>query len=331
MCIRDSTSSALGGSGESITDSRFSVIFETAAGLYTYLIKAVDTAGNESNTALAKLLSVSQPPDFVLNANHDSTFDTTPSTVTSATFTNCLKIFDENLNKNVLYMPVLTNSSGVGTETWQQHFVNNSKTNLQGFISANNLNYLEPAPTGSSGKGSYVEIFDYGTTLTSSQVTTLAQIQPEGSGTVTRKHKIQLAGATGSFDTGVEITGDTASRFSTSFRRVQYTAEAESSASSSPAGSLVKIRNLNLRIDAKIKNDTGTGTATATDSGGTTVNFNVTFVDVQGINVTPNTTSAVIAVVDFQDVPNPTSFKVLLYNTSGVRVSGNFTWQCRGT
>ena len=38
-----------------------------------------------------------------------------------------------------------------------------------------------------------------------------------------------------------------------------------------------------------------------------------------------------IAVVDFQDVINPTSFKVLLYNTSGVRVSGNFTWQCRGT
>ena len=228
-------------------------------------------------------------------------------------------------------MPVLTNSSGVGTETWQQHFVNNSKTNLQGFISANNLNYLEPAPTGSSGKGSYVEIFDYGTTLTSSQVTTLAQIQAEGSGTVTRKHKIQLAGATGSFDTGVEITGDSASRFSTNFRRVQYTAEAESSATSSPAGSLIKIKNLNLRIDAKIKNDTGTGTATASDSGGTTVNFNVTFVDVQGINVTPNTTSAVIAVVDFQDVPDPTSFKVLLYNTSGVRVSGNFTWQCRGT
>ena len=211
----------------------------------------------------------------------------------------------------------------------------NHKNNpAEKIISSGLTDYLEPAPTGSSGKGSYVEIFDYGTTLTSSQVTTLAQIQAEGSGTVTRKHKIQLAGATGSFDTGVEITGDSASRFSTSFRRVQYTAEAESSASS-----LVKIRNLNLRIDAKIKNDTGTGSAGATDSEvvngvtkqGTTVNFNVTFVDVQGINVTPNSTSAVIAVVDFQDEPNPTSFRVLLYNTSGVRVSGNFTWQCRGT
>ena len=89
--------------------------------------------------------------------------------------------------------------------------------------------------------------------------------------------------------------------------------------------------HLNLRIDTKIRNDTGVVTANASDSGGTTVNFNVSFVDVQGIAVTPNTTSAVFAVVDFQDVPNPTSFKVLLYNTSGVRVTGNFTWQCRGT
>jgi hypothetical protein len=110
------------------------------------------------------------------------------------------------------------------------------------------------------------------------------------------------------------------------FQRVRYKTSA-----TSVAGSLTKITNLNLKIDVKIKNDTGTGTANASDSGGTTVNFNVTFVDVQGIAVTPNTTSAVIAVVDFQDVPNPTSFKVLLYNTSGVRVSGNFTWQCRGT
>jgi hypothetical protein len=312
-------------------DGIFNVVFETVANTYTYLIKAVDTAGNESNTALAKLLSVSQPPDFVLNANHDSTFDTTPSTVTSATFTNCLKIFDDNLNKNVIYMPVLTDSNGVGTETWATHFTNNSKTNLQGFISANNLNYLEPAPTGTSGKGSYVEIYNYGTTLNSTNITTLAQIQSEGSGTVDRKHTIQLATASGSFGTGIEAVGDSVSRFASGFQRVKYTVEATSSASSSPAGSLIKIKNLNLRIDAKIKNDTGTGTATDTDSGGTTVNFNTTFIDVQGINVTPNTTSAVIAVVDFQDVPNPTSFKVLLYNTNGTRVSGNFTWQCRGT
>jgi hypothetical protein len=53
-------------------------------------------------------------------------------------------------------------------------------------------------------------------------------------------------------------------------------------------------------------------------------------VDVFSISVTPATTTAVIAVYDFVDVPNPTSFKVLLYNTSGTRVSGNFSWSVRG-
>jgi len=38
-----------------------------------------------------------------------------------------------------------------------------------------------------------------------------------------------------------------------------------------------------------------------------------------------------VPVVDFVDSPNPTGFKVYLFNTSGTRVSGNFTWQCRGT
>jgi hypothetical protein len=60
------------------------------------------------------------------------------------------------------------------------------------------------------------------------------------------------------------------------------------------------------------------------------VTFNVAFVDVQSIAVTPLATTGVIAVYDFVDAPNPTSFKVLLFNTSGTRVSGGFSWSARG-
>ena len=403
------TSSALGGAGESITDSRFSVVFETVGAQYTYLIKAYDVAGNASTTPFTALLEVAQPPDFVLNANYNSIFATAfgtysqsgttvtvtyadhrfvvgdlvtlnftsgaasdlnsqavtsvpststftvtafnsqttsgnvtiktltglaePAEVDSVAFTNCLKVFDVALNKNVIYLPVATNSNGVGTETWAEHFIgtgsvgNEQFPNITAIINANLSEYLEPAPT--SGTSSYEEVFDYGTNLASTKITTLATDLAEGTlGTVTLTSKIQVASGDsgGSFDTGVSATGNTVSRFGVGFQRVKYTTSAVSS-----AGSLKKITNLNLRIDTKIRNDTGVGTANASDSGGTTVNFNVSFVDVQGIAVTPNTTSAVFAVVDFQDVPNPTSFKVLLYNTSGVRVTGNFTWQCRGT
>ncbi|NDC36312.1 MAG: hypothetical protein EBZ51_13295 [Synechococcaceae bacterium WB9_2_112] len=80
----------------------------------------------------------------------------------------------------------------------------------------------------------------------------------------------------------------------------------------------------------KIKNDMGNGTANAADTGGTTVNFNVPFVDIESIGVTPSGTTPRIAIYDFVDAPNPTSFKVLLFDTSGNRVSGPFSWQARG-
>ena len=254
--------------------------------------------------------------------------------VDSVAVTNCLKVFDVSLDKNVLYLPVLTNSSGVGTQTWSQHFIGTGSSsspqfaNITAAINAGFTDYLAPAPIGDANKGIYQEVFDYGTQLASSRVSSLATFANQGSGTVNQSQRLDLASGDsgGTFSDGTESNSNAAQRFGVNFRRVRYKTQA-----TSVAGSLTKISNLNLKIDVKIKNDTGTGTANASDSGGTTVNFNVTFVDVQGIAVTPNTTSAVIAVVDFQDVPNPTSFKVLLYNTSGVRVSGNFTWQCRGT
>ena len=338
-----STGSPIGkGTGDTITDSRFSVIFETVAGTFTYLIKAYDTAGNQTKDSeiFFKSLEVAQPPDFVLNADYDSVFSTSgtgltsPQEVDSVAFTNCLKVFDIALNKNVLYLPVLTDSNGDGTQTWAEHFVgtgsnaNPQFANISAIQSAGFSDYLEPAPTGNSGKGEYQEVFDFGTNLASSKVSSLAEFANQGSGTVNQSQRLDLAsgGSGGTFSNGTESDTSAAQRFGIGFQRVRYKTRAIS-----VAGSLTKITNLNLKIDVKIKNDTGIGTASASDSGGTTVNFNVTFVDVQGIAVTPNTTSAVIAVVDFQDVPNPTSFKVLLYNTSGVRVSGNFTWQCRGT
>jgi hypothetical protein len=93
---------------------------------------------------------------------------------------------------------------------------------------------------------------------------------------------------------------------------------------------LYVIRALGIKLDSKLKTDAGTGTANSGDTGGTTVSFNSVFTDIEAITVTPLTTSPVIAVYDFVDVPNPTTFKVLLFNTSGTRVSGTFSWSARG-
>ena len=93
---------------------------------------------------------------------------------------------------------------------------------------------------------------------------------------------------------------------------------------------LIRVHGLNIKLSAKLKTDNGSGTANAADAGGTTVTFNVPFIDVESVNVTPIGTAARYAVYDFADSPNPTSFKVLLYDMNGNRVSGGFSWTARG-
>jgi len=380
-------------------DGVFNVVFEQAAGIYTYMIAAVDTAGN-IGTALATTQNVAQPPDFVLNDNFFSNFTTSPAKVLSNTLSNCF------VNDGIAYIPANT------TETWKQHFIGTGSESSPQFntmtalITANptNLNYLEPAPS----TGFYEEVYDYGTNLASTKITATQGGSGFGSGTLEKQGFIEIAtGENGSFTTdGADNiqTGNSFFRFGVNFRRVKYRTIVNST-----DGRYRKIKSLNLKLDTKILNDTGKGdvaspisssatysqvnstTFTCTDnqphgletgcfvtivvvngSGGlflssstqhqitkindntftvegsgsgstsgsltyettgTPVYFNVDFVDVQGINVTPNTTTPVLAVVDFKDIPNPKSFQVLFFNpTNGQSiVTGAFTWQCRGT
>ena len=93
---------------------------------------------------------------------------------------------------------------------------------------------------------------------------------------------------------------------------------------------LIRITGLNVKLSIKLRTDSGAGTANAADSGGTTVSFNIAFIDADTPLVQPGGTSPVIPVVDFADSPNPTTFKVLLFDRNGNRVSGPFSWTARG-
>ena len=315
-------------------DGVFNVVFEQLADIYTYHIAAIDTAGN-IGPSFTTTQNVAQPPDFVLNDNFFSNFTTSPAKVLSNTLSNCF------VKDGLAFIPANT------TETWAEHFIGTGSqaspqfNNMTALITANptNLNYLEPAPS----TGFYEEVYDYGTNLASTKITVTQGGAGKGSGSIQNQGIINTAtGTSGAFTTdGITQSGNSFFRFGTNFRRVKYRTIVNST-----NGKYRQINSLNLKLDTKILNDTGVGTANASDSGGTQVNFvpnpdgSTKFVDVQGINVTPNgsgtntnnvSVTAIIAVVDFQDVPNPTGFKVLLFDTDGLRVTGNFTWQCRGT
>lgn len=94
--------------------------------------------------------------------------------------------------------------------------------------------------------------------------------------------------------------------------------------------SLIEFFNLRIRLDVKKAVDSGVISAISTDAGGTVVNFNRAFKDVESIVGTVQETTEFIVVIDFVDVPNPTSFKVLVFNTAGTRVSKTVYWVARG-
>jgi hypothetical protein len=279
--------------------STFATLFESDAGTYTYWVTPVDTAGNKGQY-VGIVTSVSQPPDFILNVEWDSDWTGTKTNV---------KIGDNG--KGVVPINL--------TETYEGHFTSRSWTTPQNQINAGFPLWLSP----SSGSASYTQIFDYGVLLGSTNITLTDPITTKnGSGNYTVTRQIFVS------SNGVSYTAQPLNAMMVFVSNIRYVKVTYSW--TVDTNTILEVGNFHLRLDSKIKNDGGTGTAVSTDVGGTVVLFNIPFVDITSINVTPKGTTAIIPVYDFVDAPNPTQFKVLLYNTSGTRVNGEFSWSAKG-
>jgi hypothetical protein len=275
----------------------FTTVLETEAGVYTYWVAGVDAAGNYGTPGSVAAI-VNQPPDYVLKYNINSTFSGTKANTT--------------LDSAGLIASLST------TETWQNHFSSRGWTTLQDQITAGFPYYGMPSQT----SGSYEETIDYGTVLAGTKVTaTLTSTNVAGATVVTPTISVRKL-ATDPWTNYAGLSQVYATQFQ--YFKIRY------DFASAGGDDLLLVTGLNIRLDAKLRNDSGNGTAVSTDSGGTVVSFGIAFVDVDSISVTPLATSSVVAVYDFTDAPNPTSFKVLLFNSSGSRVSGAFSWSARG-
>jgi len=282
-------------------NSTFNALFESTAGSYTYWVTGVDSAGNYGTSSSITCV-VSQPSNFQLYSSKDSTFN--------GTLTNMV------LSNGSLIGPVNT------TETFQQHFTTNGYSSLQDQITAGYPYFVQPTQL----TGSYYEIIDYGATLSSSSIlATLTYSTITGTVTVTPTISVSTNGTT-----WTALTTGQSNVYATNFRyvKVSYAFTA------SDRTSFVQITGLNIKLSIQTSLDSGSGTAVSTDSLGTLVTFNKTFVDVISISVTPSSigsSSSVTEVVNFDfSQTYPTSFRVLLFNSSGTRVSGSFTWQATG-
>ena len=344
----------------------FTTVFESSGGTYTYWLAGIDSAGNYGTPSSVSAL-VNQPADYVLQLNQASTFTGTKvNMVTDATLGQVISVDtsetwqshftsrswstpQDQINAGYSYflMPsttsasyeeefdygtvlagtkvttILTTTNVAGSTTITPTIRTRGTTSTAGTYSqagtititvtstshgliANDYVYLN-FTSGTATSGTYIVV-----TATTNTFTVTASSSATTSGNVSWIKWISYAGVS-------EI-------YATAFRyfRIRY------DFTSSGFDDLMLLTALQVRLDSKLKNDAGTGTANSADSGGTTVTFNIAFIDVSSISVTPLATTSIIAVYDFVDVPNPTSFKVLLFDTSGTRVSGAFSWSARG-
>lgn len=280
----------------------FEAIFEIIGGTYTYTIEAVDIVGNIGSLSGAVVVLVGNPNDFVL-------YDTLTS-IFAGTKTNCAK---EMLGSS-LYLLACINIA----ETWTQHFVNNAWASIQAQITAGFDIYAEPALT----TGSYVEVFDFGVII-SNVIVVLAWNQTPIVGTVSvATSTIEVS--TDNITYTSPATGT--NLFASAVRYVRFTMNFVGSNSKS----LAYFSNLQCLLNVHRESDGGTASAVSTDVGGTVVLFNKSFRSVESITVTAQSTTPVYTVVDFTPSLNPTSFKVLVFDTSGARVSRTINWQARG-
>jgi len=274
----------------------FTSVFETVSGTYTYYLRGIDSAGNSGSTKSASA-TVAQPPDYVLNVNWLSTFSGTKSSA----------IVDAD---GSLLIPVNL------TQTWTTHFTDNAWDQPSDQTGAGYDRYAMPTPA----SGYYQETFDYGTSLAASKVTVTPTVTSYGTPSVQCDISVSPDNSTWTDYT------NTWSVYATAFRYVKVRITVTASGNND----LYDIAALNVTLDSKIRSDFGTQACLSGDAGGTTCTFNVAFVDVTSITVTPAGTTAIFPVYDFVDAPNPTDFKVLVFDHTGSRVSATVSWSARG-
>lgn len=287
----------------------FTTVFEAPQTTvnYTYWLAAVDTAGNYG-TPVSVTATVSQPPDYVLATNYVSTY---AGTLSNAALEPT----------GGLVMPVDT------AQTWSTHFTSRGWASPDAQVTAGYPVFIQPGTT----TGYYEEVFDYGATLAAMKIT-VAYLLSTVAGTVGAAVTITTALDSGFTSNVQTFAGSMA--YAVNFRYVKFRV----TVTATDDKGIATLTNLTLKLDTKLKTQTGAIVANAGDVGGTLVYLTEdrlstgakTFIDVESITVAANGTAPLYAVYDFTDTYSPLSFKVLLFNSSGTRVTGGVSYSVRG-
>lgn len=286
----------------------FQTYSERSTGTFTYWLVAQDTAGNLS-TEISQTIEVVAPSDFFILADQElSAFLNSSSLALIGGGSNAP--FEDD---KTFWAPVTNQTQNIFD--W---FTANSWTTVQDAITAGFNQWSTPGST-TSGFTEYK--IDYLGVFSSSYIElTYDVVSMVGTVNFTVDISYSLD------DITYTTITNSSSIFATNFRYVKY----KINFTATSTNALSRVNNIKAKLSLKIEEESGSANAVSTDSGGTTVTFVKTFLDVTEIQVTPIGTTAQYAVVNFVDIPNPTFFKVLLFNSSGTRISGSFFYRVLG-
>lgn len=284
-------------------DSRFETYFFSTPGAKRIWIQAEDIAGN-LGTPTSVDVNVTNALGFKLRADFASTF--------AGTKTNALVQPDGSLL-------ALVNT----TESWGTHFSSRGWTTSADKIAAGFPIHAQPG----TASASYQEVFDLGSTFTAATTLscTFGLDWLAGGGTVAVQIDVSNTSATGPWTAlapGATVTTGVA------FRWIRVTLTVTSDGGTND---LARLAGLSLRASQQKITESGTVSCVSTDAGGTTYTFTETFSGVASIQATPIGTSDRRAAVDFNySTSNPTTCKVLLYDSAGARVTGQVALYIEG-
>lgn len=277
----------------------FTSVFEMVSGLYEYEVIAFDIAGNVGASAVVEL-QVAQPPDYVLQEEFTSVLDGT--------------------RDKVLLMPGPKLLASVPAETWQNHFTSRFWLDPEDQMTAGYPIYIQPAEI----NGYYEETIDFGAALQNIIATVrfnTTLINPSETVNIL----VQMRWSTD--DITYTAYTDGASQFIDEMRylriKISFTGENDKA--------LVELFNLQVFLTVKRENDGGEEIADEDDATGTEVFFNKDFKDIESVTATVKApVEPFTVVVDFADVPNPVSFKVYVFDSTGNRSTQVIEWKARG-
>lgn len=205
----------------------------------------------------------------------------------------------------------------IAPESWENHFLSRLWSSPQAQINAGYPRYCQPTAL----TGIYEEVADFGGVF-SNVIVNLNWAFNNITGSVSISPFIATS------TDGVTFTplAGGSSQFAQSVRYVKVHFDF----AAADDKSIAEFFNLQVLLDVKNEIDGGEGDALAGDVGGTVVLFNKDFKSVKSITVSAKSAVDISAAYDFTSTPNPTGFKVLLFNATGARVSGHYSWKARG-